>query len=122
MAFVEDFTAFFNIEEHATNATFDGSAIVGILEAPYAEAFSDEEGVSTSTPSFMCVEADVPDPIGKELIVDGGRYQIEQAQPDGEGITTLILQFLGTSGTYRVLFENGDVRLWENGDARRWEN
>ncbi len=124
MAMTEDLSAFFNTNEHAIAATFEGGTVNGHFQDLYLEAFEGEDGVgvSTSRPEFECVEADVPNPIGKNLTIGTDIYLIEEARPDGEGITTLILQVTTAVETFRYLWESADTRLWESGDHYRWES
>lgn len=95
MAFVEDLTAFLNTDEFATAATYNGSTTInGIFDK---EFFGADAGgmvaIEASKPVFHCRAADVAtDAVGKTLVVSGTTYTIEGQEPDGTGMTKLILR------------------------------
>ncbi|MEM9302503.1 MAG: hypothetical protein AAGE01_10355 [Pseudomonadota bacterium] len=118
MAFTEDLSLFFDETEFAVSATFEGGTVLGNFTDLYLEAFEDE-GVSTSTPEFECVETDVPNPIGKNLTIGTEIYLIEESRPDGEGITTLVLQLTDSMVTFLALLDRGtDHFLLDRGTDR----
>ena len=92
MAFTEDFTAFFNVQEFADNATLDGVAVRGIFDADYA--LQDVGGaVAASGPVFMLPSASVPAlVVGKAFVHATITYKVVETLPDGTGVTTLRLR------------------------------
>jgi len=87
MAFVEPLAAY--TAQFGTDATFDDDEIVrGIFSQAYAEPAD----VSSNAPRFFCVEADVPDAVGKQLVVNSTTYTIVAARPDGVGMVSLQLE------------------------------
>lgn len=87
MAFVEPLAAY--TTQFGTDATFDGDTTVrGIFAQPYADPLD----VSSNAPRFLCVEADVPAPVGKTLEVDAITYTIVASRADGIGMVSLQLE------------------------------
>ena len=91
MAFTEDLTAFFRTEDFAVSATYAGSTIKVIFEAPYYESIS---GVVEGTqPTALCRTADVSGARhGDNFAVGSTTYKIVGVEPDGSGVTRLRLQ------------------------------
>lgn len=88
MAFAEDFTAPFT--DFGTAATVGGATVRGIFDADYATAFSDIAGTQ---PSFLCASSAVAAvAIGAALSVNSTSYTVAEIQPDGTGLTRLILE------------------------------
>jgi hypothetical protein len=90
--FTEDLSVFVSTDDFAVAAKFAGAQIEGIFQAPYAEAL----GVAGVSPTFRCVETDVPSAVGKTIeifLAAGARtYSIVNALPDGTGMTVLVLE------------------------------
>ena len=98
MAFTEDFSEFLDTDDFAVSATFtpvvgDPSTITGIFDAEYFEIDGDSVGVAGSQPMFLCKTADVAAAkFGDALTVNAVNYKIVNIQPDGTGLTMLILE------------------------------
>ena len=89
MPMTEDFTAFFDTDEHATAATYNASTVNGIFE----DQFVSVGGIESSKPTFTCAEADVTGiKNGDTLIVNSVDYKVVGTQPDGTGMMFLVLQ------------------------------
>lgn len=75
-------------------ATYDGdTALAGIFDNGYAEAGVGVVGVQGTGPQFVCREADVDaNPTGKALVVNGTSYTVVRGEPDGTGMTRLVLR------------------------------
>jgi hypothetical protein len=75
-------------------ALYDGSATIpGNFANGNAEAPAGLVGVLGREPSFRCIEDDVDeDPAGKTLVVNGTSYTIIRGEPDGFGLTRLVLE------------------------------
>ena len=87
--FAEDLTPFFNVAELATAATLDGAPVNGIFDNAYAETF----GMATRQPMFTLPTASAAAATPASVMVVGGvTYRVTSVQPDGTGVTTLILE------------------------------
>lgn len=92
MAFAEDLTPFLNTAEFADDAILDGVPVRGIFDRTYVEAGAGM-GMSSTAPAFTLPTVDVPaGPVGKSLTVNGVNYAIAAVEPDGTGVTLLILE------------------------------
>ena len=91
MAFAEDLDAFLDTGDFAEAATIGAATVNGILFDGYGQAL---EYASGSKPSFLCKVADLPTiTLGTTTAVIGGTtYTIVENQPDGHGLTTLIME------------------------------
>jgi Phage Head-Tail Attachment len=90
--FVENMAAFFGPDDVGVVAATIGAATVyGSLEDPYAEPFPRiAEG---NAPSFMCATADVATVAQGDAVTIGAKsFIVRGVQPDGTGMTTLILE------------------------------
>lgn len=91
MAMAEDLLAFFSVDEFAVPATLAGAAVVGIFDNGYAEAFG---AIAMRGPIFRLRTADAASAtVGAALVVNGtDSYRVTSVQPDGTGITVLVLE------------------------------
>lgn len=93
MAFTEDFTAFFNEADFAVAASLDGVAVKAIFDNNYELGSVGPFGMSGTQPMLTLSTADVPaNPIGKSAVVNGVAYAIAVHQPDGTGVSQLLLE------------------------------
>lgn len=94
MAFNEDLLAFLDTADFAVVADYNsGTSVVGIFDAPHELAALGMSLQASAKPQFLCRAADVDaDPVGKALVVNGITYSIAENQPDGTGMTLLILK------------------------------
>ena len=98
MAFVEDFSDFYNTDDFAVTVTYtpqggSASTITGIFDDEYQLIDAGEVGVSGTSPVFECPTASVPDAAtGDTLIINAVTYLVVEAQPDSTGVTVLILE------------------------------
>lgn len=89
MPMTEDFTAFFNIAEHGTTATYNAADVVGIFEDQFVEV----SGIESIKPTFTCAAADVSGVAhGDSITIDAVIYNVQGLQPDGTGTIMLILR------------------------------
>lgn len=94
MAFAEDLSMYDDTNGFAVTATYTpqvGGAVVikGVFDKEYVEPL----GVTSSGPAFTTRTANVPNPKhGETLLVNGTTYRIVTPQPDGLGVTVLLLQ------------------------------
>ena len=95
MPMTEDFGAFFNKNEHATEVQLDGQTVSGILDRGYA----DVSGMGTTRPTFTCSQAEAPYVAEGSVLVAPADvavpeitvYEVRQPEPDGTGVVVLPL-------------------------------
>lgn len=86
MAFL-DTTAFF--ADFGLTATVGGASVRGMFDAAYQEAFG---LVGGSRPVFKAATADVSSASrGTAVVISGTSYTVGEVQPDGTGMTLLVL-------------------------------
>ena len=91
--FPEDLPAFFNTAEFAQPATLAGVAVVGIFDGAYAQASVGTYGMASTQPAFTLASASVSgDPVGLTLVTGGITYTVAAHEPDGTGMSRLILE------------------------------
>lgn len=87
--FAEDLSAFFSVEELAVAATLDGVAVTGIFDNAYTEVF----GMASRAPMFTLPSASAASATqSSALVVDGVAYRVTAVQPDGTGMSVLMLE------------------------------
>lgn len=94
MAFAEDRSAFFNTDELAVEALYNGATTVnGILDIGFADVIqSDFPGVSSGRPTFRYNLDDIPSPtMGVSLVIGSVTYTVRDSQPEND-IGLLILE------------------------------
>lgn len=99
MAFVEDLSIFFNTNGFGEEFTYHpkvGSSLtlIGIFDAGYYAAPGGEVAVASNQPQIQYESATIPDaPIyGETVTFKGQDYTIVGIEPDGTGVTTLMLE------------------------------
>ena len=86
MAFTEDFTPFF--EDFAVNATL-GAATKVIFDRAHLESL----GISATQPLLVAKTSDVSSANkGTSITINGTAYTVMDNQPDGTGMSTLLLE------------------------------
>lgn len=87
----EDSATFFNTADHGIEATIGAATVAGLFDNGYAEAFGIAAG---SKPTFLCAVADLPAlTLGTTTaVIDGTTYTIVESQPEGHGLTLLVLE------------------------------
>lgn len=98
--FAEDLSVFMNVAEFATAATLDSEPVTGIYTNGYALASVGPFGMNSSDPDYTLPSASVPENvIGKLLIIGEDtdttsetRYTVVKPEPDGTGLTRLVLE------------------------------
>ena len=92
MAFTEDLSAFIGPDTPGSNtATLSGQAFPVLFDGPYQSAMAGL--VETSAPQITCKSADVASAVqGTPITVGTTAYKVATVQPDGTGITTLVLE------------------------------
>ena len=78
-----------NADEFGIAAVVDGDAVTGIFDNNYVEI----EGVSGTYPVLTCKTSDVSGAAqGDVVTVNSTSYRIASVQPDGTGVTQLVLE------------------------------
>jgi len=89
---IEDATdraAFFDPEEFGVAATIGGGTVNGIFDNGYVA----ELDVESTRPTFTCATADVSTVAhGDSITISGTAYTVRGIEPDGTGVTTLVLE------------------------------
>jgi hypothetical protein len=89
---------FFSADDFGVTATYTplgGSAsnVKGIFDNEFFEAAVGEVGVAIQQPRFVCRSSDISTAVeGDALTVNSVAYTIRVVQPDGTGVTTLVLE------------------------------
>ena len=96
--FTEDLSAFFSLADFAEAATYIDAhgvqqTLSGIFDAAGTVASLGSFGIATSAPSLSAPTASLPaDPVGLAITLRGCDYVVAAAEPDGTGITRLLLE------------------------------
>lgn len=91
MAFVETLSPFF--ADFAVSATVGGQAVQGIFDNGYQLGSVGAVGLSATQPTLTVATASLPaDPVGAAAVVGGVAYVVAEHQPDGTGVSTLLLE------------------------------
>jgi len=84
-----DLNTFFSTDDFATAATIDGKTVKGIFDNAYIEDLD----VSGTIPVFVCKKNDVSDVSqGDPVEIGETSYQVASIEPDGTGVTRLVLE------------------------------
>ncbi len=87
--FAENLSEFLDDTELADNATIGASTIAGIFDNQFVEV----NGIEGVRPVFTCAEANVATIAhGDALTIKSISFKVAGIQPDGTGLTSLILE------------------------------
>jgi hypothetical protein len=87
----EDLAPFF--ADFAVDATVNGQAVRGIFDNGFASAEVGLVGMSSARPMLTLPTAGLSaDPVGQTAVVGGTSYLVAVHQPDGTGVSTLMLE------------------------------
>lgn len=96
--FASDLDAIFDTDEYAQTVTYirqgyASAQIPVIFDNEYSVTLGvGEPGMGVPSPQALCKTADVANASrGDTFVVGGTTYYVQEVQPDGTGITTLIL-------------------------------
>lgn len=81
--------------KHLANAegVLDGVPVSGIFDNAYALSNVGVVGMESAGPAFTMATASVPAAVrGKVLVVDGLSYSVQGHEPDGTGVSVLLLE------------------------------
>lgn len=89
--FAEDLDDFFETDDFAVAATYDGATTVNVIfDNEYVEAVT---GVAGTNPVALGKASDFASPVGKTLVVSGVTYRIRNSRPVDDGaVVTLDLE------------------------------
>lgn len=89
----EDLSPFLATDEFASQILFDdGTTALGIFDDAY-EVIKSGMGMASTAPAISLATADVPDaPVNQQVVIKGKTYVIAASEPDGTGMTVLILE------------------------------
>jgi len=87
----EDLAPFF--ADFAVDATVNGQAVRGIFDNGWQAAEVGLVGMSSARPMLTLPTAGLSaDPVGQTAVVNGTSYLVAVHQPDGTGVSTLMLE------------------------------
>jgi len=93
MSPLEDLDVFFSASEFATTATLAGVEILGIFESAYALASVGPAGMASENPVFTTKTSLLGnDVVGQEILIGETQYTVAEHQPDGTGLSLLVLE------------------------------
>lgn len=91
--FTETLSAFFDTSEFASTVTLNSVSVTAIFDAPYAAGSVGGFGMASTQPSLTLPTANVPtDPVGKTAVVNSVNYVVVAHEPDGTGVSRLLLE------------------------------
>jgi len=97
--FTDNIAAFFRTTGHGVEATYThggaATTLNGIMDRDYYGVDPvGRAGVTSSQPRFTCATADLPSgaAAGDTITVAGSSYTVRVVEPDGTGVTMLILE------------------------------
>lgn len=85
-----DRLAFFDTDEFGVSATVGGNSLDGIFDNEYISALD----MTGTQPVFLCRSSDAAlysITRGSVLVINGTSYTVQNSEPDGTGITKLVL-------------------------------
>lgn len=75
------------------SAMLGGAAVTGIFDKAYQLGDVGGTGFATSQPVFSLLSSSVPANVtGLPLVIGGGAYTVVLSEPDGTGMTQLLLE------------------------------
>jgi len=96
-----DRAVFLSADEFGDSATYaisggGSSLFTGIFDIPHIEVAMWDASSSDRRPTFLCRTSDVPvgaagGGAGDTLSVDGTTYKVVDLEPDGQGMTRIVL-------------------------------
>jgi len=93
MAMTEDLTAFLSTSEFAVDVVIGATTYQGILDKDFIAVTAGEASVESVGPAVHMRDVDVSGVAhGTSITVGGTAYTVRGIEPDGTGMTTLILE------------------------------
>lgn len=86
---------FFTQSEFAEPVVVNGIQVSAIFDDGYAQGGVGVVGMGSSEPCLTMATADVPaSPVGKSVVARGASYQVAAHEPDGTGVSKVLLEKL----------------------------
>ena len=83
----------FPVTIFSTTAYLGGVEILGIFESAYALASVGMAGMASENPVFTTKTSLIgPDVVGQAIVIGDVQYTVAEHQPDGTGISLLVLE------------------------------
>ena len=93
MTFAEDTSTFFATNEFAVTATLNSVSVQGIFDEAYAPGTVGPYGMAGTSPVLTVATTNIPaNPVGLSAVIRGSTYLVSAHEPDGTGISRLILE------------------------------
>jgi hypothetical protein len=93
--FEDDLDDFFDTDEFAIDIVYNGKTLNAIFDDEFAAIEAGYSSIDSSDPQIMLKSSDVEDnnmADGDTISISGESFLIHSKQPDGTGVTTLILK------------------------------
>ena len=91
--FVEDMSPFFNSAEFGLTVTLGGVAVQAIFDNGFSLGNVGDIGMSSTRLALTLATASVPpSPEGQTAVVNGVTYLVAGHEPDGTGVSRLLLE------------------------------
>lgn len=93
MPFTENLAAFMSPAEFATSVLVAGLPVNAIFDNGYALGSVGGFGMASTQPTLTLATANVPaSPEGQAVVVNGVAYLVASHEPDGTGVSRLMLE------------------------------
>lgn len=93
MAFTEDLSPFFSDDEFAVDVVLNSVPVKAIFDNAYARGDVGSLGMASTQPALTLASSDVPSsPRGKTCVVGSVTYKVAEHEPDGTGVSVLLLE------------------------------
>ncbi len=87
-----DLDIFLNENEHAVDVTYQAATIQGIFDAEFSSVAEGETGIESTAPQVLVKTSDVSSAVhGQTMTINSVVYNIIGIQPDGTGLTLIVL-------------------------------
>ncbi|MCP4989340.1 MAG: hypothetical protein GY928_25775 [Colwellia sp.] len=87
-----DLDVFINTDEFAVDITYNSTTIQGVFDNEFSSAVEGEMGIESTVPQVMVKTSDVASVVhGEVMIIESVNYNIIGIQPDGTGMTLILL-------------------------------
>lgn len=91
--FAEDLAPFFDVDDFAVTASIGSVTVKGIFDNPSKDYHLGLAGISDSKPTFTGRTADLAAALyGTAITINGINWTVEDNNPDGTGVTVLVLK------------------------------
>jgi len=89
---ITDLDTFINADEFAVDITYNAATIQGVFDDEFSSAVQGEMGIESTVPQVQVKTSDVPTVAhGETMTINSTVYNIIGIQPDGTGMTLILL-------------------------------